>query len=165
MRNLTNSIFLLLAYLFLVLGLAQIRYFETHILYFQAAFFVSMTFAVFAGLVPFSRFRMPLYAFLAFWAIIYILIWQFYWRSLASPPDPSEVAIQFKKYFRPNFQISTLYRICTEELARGLQRMLLQLSQSLLFYVLFTVILTRHIDKLKTYFYKTTFTSGYSTTL
>jgi hypothetical protein len=94
-RNLTNSFFLLLAYLFLVLGLAQIRYFEVHVLYFQAAFFISMTFAVFSGVVPFSRFRMPLYAFLAFWAIIYVLVWQFYWRTLASPPDPSEVAIQF----------------------------------------------------------------------
>lgn len=95
MKNLTNSIFLLLAYLFLVLGLAQIRYFERHVLYFQAAFFIIMTFAVFAGVLPFTRFRMPLYAFLAFWAIIYVLIWQFYWRALVSPPDPSEVAIQF----------------------------------------------------------------------
>jgi GGDEF domain-containing protein len=94
-KNLTNSIFLLLAYLFLVLGLAQIRYFERHVLYFQAAFFIIMTFAVFSGIVPFRRFRMPLYAFLAFWAIIYVLIWQVYWRTLVSPPDPSEVAIQF----------------------------------------------------------------------
>ncbi len=95
MKNLTNSIFLLLAYLFLVLGLAQIRYFERHVLYFQAAFFILMTLAVFAGILPFTRFRMPLYAFLAFWAIIYVLIWQVYWRTLVSPPDPSEVAIQF----------------------------------------------------------------------
>ena len=95
MKNLTNSIILLLAYLFLVLGLAQIRYFERHVMYFQGAFFVIMTFAVFAGVLPINRLRMPMYAFMAFWAIIYVLVWQFYWRSLASPPDPSEVAIQF----------------------------------------------------------------------
>ncbi len=95
MKNLTNSIILLLAYLFLVLGLAQIRYFERHVLYFQAAFFIIMTLSVFAGIMPFGRYRPPLYAFLLIWAVVYIFTWQFYWRSLASPPDPSEVAIQF----------------------------------------------------------------------
>ncbi len=95
MKNLTNSFFLLLSYLFLVLGLAQIRYFERHVLYFEGAFFVIMTLAVFAGIIPFKRFRMPLYAFMSFWAIVYVLVWQLYWRSLASPPDPSEIAIQF----------------------------------------------------------------------
>ncbi len=95
MKNLTNSIVLLLAYLFLVLGLAQIRYFELHVLYFQAAFFIIMTLAVFAGVLHFGRYRMPLYGFLGIWALVYIFTWQFYWRSMASPPDPSEVAIQF----------------------------------------------------------------------
>ncbi len=95
MKNLTNSFFLLLSYLFLVLGLAQIRYFEQHVMYFEGAFFVIMTFAVFAGIIPFNRLRAPLYLFMAFWAIVYVLVWQFYWRGMASPPDPSEVAIQF----------------------------------------------------------------------
>ncbi len=95
MKNLTNSIILLLGYLFLVLGLAQIKYFETHILYFQAAFFIMMTGAVFAGIFPLGRYRPPLYAFLVIWMIVYLLVFEFYWRSQALPPGASEVAIQF----------------------------------------------------------------------
>jgi diguanylate cyclase (GGDEF)-like protein len=94
-KNLANSVILLLAYLFLVLGLAQIRTFELHVLYFQAAFFVIMTLAVFAGLINLVHYRLPIYSFLVFWAGVYFVVWQIYWRSLASPPDPGEVAIQF----------------------------------------------------------------------
>lgn len=95
MKNLTNSVALLLAYLFLVLGLAQIRTFELHVVYFERAFFIIMTLAVFAGILNPGRYRLRIYAFLAFWAGVYVIVWQVYWRSLASPPDLSEVAIQF----------------------------------------------------------------------
>lgn len=95
MKNLTNSIALLLAYLFLVLGLAQIRTFELHVVYFERAFFLIMTLAVFAGFLNLGRYRLQIYAFLAFWAGVYTIVWQIYWRSLASPPDLGEVAIQF----------------------------------------------------------------------
>ncbi len=95
MKNLTNSIILLLGYLFLVLGLAQIRYFEAHVVYFQAAFFIMLTVAVFAGVFPLGRYRPPLYSFIVLWMMVYLLTWEFYWRNQASPPSASEVAIQF----------------------------------------------------------------------
>ncbi len=95
MKNLTNSIILLLGYLFLILGLAQIRYCETHVLYFQAAFLVLTALSVFAGFLHFGRYRLPLYGFLVFWGVAYLLTWQFYWRSLQTQPNVEEIAIQF----------------------------------------------------------------------
>jgi len=94
-KNLTNSIILLLAYIFLVLGVAEIRAFERNVVYFESAFFVMMTIAVFAGIIHFGRYRPSIYSYLTIWAVIYVLTWQFFWRSQASPPYPRELAIQF----------------------------------------------------------------------
>lgn len=95
MKNLTKSIILLLGYLFLVLGLANVKYFEMHIVYFQAAFLIMMTAAVFAGVLPLGRYRPPLYSFLVIWMIIFLLTWEVYWSHVSSPPGASELAIQF----------------------------------------------------------------------
>ncbi len=95
MKNLSNSIILLLGYLFLVLGLANIKYFESHVVYFQAAFLIMMAAAVLAGVLPLGRYRPPLYSFLVIWMIVFLLTWEFYWTRQPLPPGASEVAIQF----------------------------------------------------------------------
>lgn len=95
MTNLKNSIAFLFAYLILVFGVAQVNYIEQNILNFEPAFFILIALAVLAGLYLPSVSRLSIYAYLFFWAIVYALVWVFYWRLQDHPSNFQTLGIQF----------------------------------------------------------------------
>lgn len=95
MSNLKNSIAFLLFYLILVLGVAQVNYIEQNILNFEPVFFVLIALAVLSGLYLPSVSRLSIYAYLLFWAVVYGLVWWFYWRIQEHPSNVQIIGIQF----------------------------------------------------------------------
>lgn len=95
MTNLKNSIAFLFAYLILVFGVAQVNYIEQNILNFEPAFFILVALAVLAGLYLPSVSRLSIYAYLFFWAVVYGLVWVFYWRLQDHPSNFQILGIQF----------------------------------------------------------------------
>lgn len=80
MKELRNSILLLLIYLIAVLGVSQIQYVEYNVVDFEPAFFIMFALAAVAGLVIIPRFRPSVYVVLLFWAGVYGLIWLTVWQ-------------------------------------------------------------------------------------
>ena len=95
MSNLKNSIAFLFAYLILVFGVAQVNYIEQNILNFEPVFFVLIALAVLIGFYLPSVSRVSIYAYLSFWAVVYGLVWWFYWRTLEHPSNIQTLGIQF----------------------------------------------------------------------
>ena len=94
MTNLKNSIAFLFVYLILVFGVAQVNYIEQNILNFEPVFFVLIALAVLAGFYLPSVTRLSIYAYLLFWAVVYGLIWWFYWRIQEHPSNIQILGIQ-----------------------------------------------------------------------
>lgn len=95
MSNLKNSIAFLFAYLILVFGVAQVNYIEQNILNFEPVFFVLIALAVLIGFYLPSISRVSIYAYLLFWAVVYGLVWWFYWRTLEHLSNIQTLGIQF----------------------------------------------------------------------
>jgi GGDEF domain-containing protein len=95
MKDLRNSVILLLSYFTVVLGIAQVEGFENNILNFQAAFFVMLAVTSILGVFGPSRLRISLFLYVLHWAFIYTLVWGFYWRFLGSPLNFQELGVQF----------------------------------------------------------------------
>lgn len=94
MSNLRNSIFLLLAYIIFVLGLAQIAYIEQNVLSFAQAFFILYALAALFGIFAPSLMKISIYVYLLFWMFVYILTWFFAWRSYDPPLSLQVLGIQ-----------------------------------------------------------------------
>lgn len=95
MRNLRNSLVVLLAFLSIVFGIAQVQGFENNVLNFQAAFFVMLAAATVLGVLGPSRVQISLYSYILVWAILYVVVWAVYWRFLPDPRNVQELGIQF----------------------------------------------------------------------
>ena len=95
MKNLRDSVVLLLTFLSLVFGIAQVEGFEDNILNFQAAFFIMLAIVTVLGVLGPSRVKISLYSYIIAWAIIYVFVWAFYWRFLPNPRNVQELIIQF----------------------------------------------------------------------
>ena len=81
MKELRNSILLLLFYLIAILGVSLIQYVEFNFIDFEPAFFIMFALAGVAGIFVIPRYRPSIYVFLSFWAGVYGIIWFFIWRS------------------------------------------------------------------------------------
>lgn len=95
MKNLKNSIVLLLAYIIIVLGIAQVDYIEQNILNFERVFFILFALSVFIGVFLPSAWNISIYVYLLIWAMIYGLTWLFYWRFFSNPLGLQVLGIQF----------------------------------------------------------------------
>jgi len=95
MKNLRDSIILLLSFFSIVFGVAQVKGFEDNILNFQAAFFVMLAIATIVGVLGPSRVQISIYSYIIIWAIIYVLVWVLYWRELPNPRNIQELGVQF----------------------------------------------------------------------
>jgi GGDEF domain-containing protein len=94
MTNLKNSIAFLFFYLLMVFGIAQVNYVEQNILNFEPVFFVLVAMVVLAGLYLPTISQLSIYIYLFFWAVVYGLVWFFYWRIQESPSDFQILGIQ-----------------------------------------------------------------------
>jgi GGDEF domain-containing protein len=81
MRELRNSILLLLFYVIAILGVSLIQYVEFNFIDFEPAFFVSFALAAVAGIFIIPRFRPSIYIYLLIWAGIYGVLWVLIWRN------------------------------------------------------------------------------------
>ncbi|RLD05381.1 MAG: hypothetical protein DRI32_04155 [Chloroflexi bacterium] len=95
MKNLRDSVFLLLSFFATVLSIAQVEYFEKNILNFQAAFFVMLTIATLIGVWGVSRLGISFYAYIGIWLLIYLAVWFFYWQFLPDKRTMQELSVQF----------------------------------------------------------------------
>lgn len=95
MRDLRNSVVLLILYFSIVLGIAQVEGFENNVLNFQAAFFVMLAIATALGVLSPARVQISLYGYIFIWAVVYALVWTFYWRFLIEPRSIQELGVQF----------------------------------------------------------------------
>ncbi len=95
MKTLRSSVILLFSFFSVVLGIAQVEYFEKNVLNFQAAFFIMLVIATLIGVWGPSRIRVSLYGYLGIWAAIYVLVWALYWRFLPNPRTLEELIVQF----------------------------------------------------------------------
>ncbi|MBK8784314.1 MAG: hypothetical protein IPO22_21545 [Anaerolineales bacterium] len=86
MSDLKLSITVLVSYIIIVLGFANIDEFQERVLDFSPLFFVLLALTVFSELMIVGALikqgvRMSNYMFIIFWAIVYILLWAFYWKD------------------------------------------------------------------------------------
>jgi GGDEF domain-containing protein len=95
MTNLKNSIAFLFFYLLLIFGVAQVNYIEQNIINFAPVFFVLIALAVLMGLYIPSISRFSVYIYLFLWAVLYILVWLFYWRFQEHPSNFQVLGLQF----------------------------------------------------------------------
>jgi len=95
MNNLRNSIVFLLFYTILVFGIGQVGYIEQNILNFEPVFFILLALTALMGIfIPLIT-HLSIYFYLAFWAVVYVLIWWFYWRFQPHPSTFQVLGIQF----------------------------------------------------------------------
>ncbi len=95
MKKLRDAILLLFLFFSIVLSIAQVEYFEENILNFHAAFFIILVLATLIGIWGPSRVKITPYTYMGGWAVIYILVWYFFWRTLSDPRTVQELSIQF----------------------------------------------------------------------
>ena len=95
MSNLKNSVIALFLFFSIVLSIAQVEYFETNILNFQAAFFIMLVVVTLLGIWGPSRIKMSMYSYMGAWIIIYIFVWAVYWRFLPILRTVEELTVQF----------------------------------------------------------------------
>ena len=95
MKELRNSVLLLLAYIIGLLGIAQIQYLETNYINFEEAFFIMFAVVAMTGVLLPSFFRPSIYLNLLIWGIIYVFIWLFHWRFLDESPTTLVLGLQF----------------------------------------------------------------------
>lgn len=86
MRELKLSITILVSYVIIVLGIANIDTFQESVINFSRVFFILLGLAIFSELIIVGYLislgvRMTSYMFIIFWGVIYILIWIFYWKA------------------------------------------------------------------------------------
>lgn len=94
MADLKNSVAILLSYVLIIFGIANISVVEDTIINFSPAFFILMTLAVVSAFIVRPSPKFTIYIFLGIWAGIYILTWAFYWRDM--DPIPLQVhGVQF----------------------------------------------------------------------
>lgn len=93
MTDLRNSVFLLIIFLILVFGISNVRSFEANIINFYPAFFILLTLAAFGGILITSR--VSIYFYLLIWAVLYVLVWVFYFRFLPEPRNIQVIGVQF----------------------------------------------------------------------
>ena len=86
MNDLKNSVAVLFLFLLMIFGVAQVNYVEENLINFSPVFFVLVSLAVMAGLLVRPSNRFTIYMFISFWAVIYGMVWFFYWRPSASQP-------------------------------------------------------------------------------
>ncbi|CAG1771368.1 hypothetical protein BAC3_01764 [uncultured bacterium] len=96
MNNYKNSIILLFSYTMLVLGIAQVQYIEENVLNFNRVFFILFTLTIlsellFVGQLIKQGFRISIYMFLGFWAVVYLVVWASYWR--VDKPLPLQILL------------------------------------------------------------------------
>ncbi len=95
MKSLRDSIVVLLVFLSIVFGIAQVEGFENNVLNFQAAFFVLLALATVLGVLASSRIVFSMFSYLIFWAILYVVVWAVYWRFLPHQRSLQELGVQF----------------------------------------------------------------------
>lgn len=95
MKELRNSLLLLLTYVIGLLGISQIQYLETNYINFDEVFFVLFALAAAIGILLPSFFRPSIYNNLFAWAVIYLLIWLFYWQHLEDQLTTFVLGLQF----------------------------------------------------------------------
>ena len=83
MKNLRNSIVLLLLYLVIIFGLAQINFIEQNVLNFTPAFFILLAAVTVVGAFVPSLVSVSNYVFIALTAVAYFVLWIFIWRFAA----------------------------------------------------------------------------------
>lgn len=93
MNDLRNSIFLLIAFLIVVFGISNVQSFEDNVLDFHPAFFIMLTLAAFGGVLIPSK--ISIYFYIGLWAVIYILVWVYYFRLLPVPRNVQVLGVQF----------------------------------------------------------------------
>ena len=93
MTDLRNSVFLLITFLIVVFGISNVQSFEDNILNFHPTFFIMLTLAAFGGILVPSK--ISIYFYIGMWAVIYILVWVFYFRLLPDPRNAQELGVQF----------------------------------------------------------------------
>ncbi len=93
MTDLRNSVFLLIAFLIIIFGISSVELFEENVLNFHPAFFIMLTLAAFGGILIPSR--ISIYFYLIAWAVIYVLVWIYYFRFLPIPRNAQELGVQF----------------------------------------------------------------------
>lgn len=91
MSDLKISATILVSYVILVLGIANIDEFQDTVINFSPVFFILIAGAVFtelliSGMLIQSGVRVSNYAFAAFWGVVYLLLWYFYWRGESALP-------------------------------------------------------------------------------
>lgn len=93
MTDLRNSVFLLISFLIVVFGISNVQSFEDNVLDFHPVFFILLTLAAFGGILITSR--ISIYFYIGMWALIYVLVWFFYFRILPAPRNVQVLGVQF----------------------------------------------------------------------
>lgn len=93
MTDLRNSVFLLITFLIVVFGISNVQSFEDNVLDFHPAFFIMLTLAAFGGILIPSK--ISIYFYIGLWAVIYALVWVYYFRVIPDPRNAQELGVQF----------------------------------------------------------------------
>jgi GGDEF domain-containing protein len=86
MSELKLSITVLVSYVIIVLGVANIEVVQDSVIDFSPIFFILIGLAIFSELIVVGYLisqgvKMTSYVFIAFWAAVYALVWIFYWKN------------------------------------------------------------------------------------